>query len=320
MTSELGDLVDLLDFSWLRLRDRLSGLSDDEYVWEPVPGCYTVRRGADGRWRPDRGYPQPDPAPVATIAWRIWHITNRAGVGQTWPLLTGSWDVSYIEPPPTAAEAVERVRVAHEEWRNVFDSVDRKVLSTPIGELGQLAHDYGGGAYAARTVRALLLHTLDEHVHHSAEIALLRDLYLRLGQTVAFHSPYHEDPLIDACLRGDQDTLRSLLEREPDRVEAALATHPDAVNRAVAVAGPPAIRQLAELGFAVRQVRPVAPVHQAASIDDVEALAALVDLGGDPSEADGIFHSDALGWAKYLGCHRATAWLTEHLTRTGASF
>ena len=27
-----------------RLRQRLEGLSDDEYLWEPVPGCWTVHR------------------------------------------------------------------------------------------------------------------------------------------------------------------------------------------------------------------------------------------------------------------------------------
>ena len=37
------DLVGLSDFTWQRTRSRLNGLSDEEYFWEPMPGCWTVR-------------------------------------------------------------------------------------------------------------------------------------------------------------------------------------------------------------------------------------------------------------------------------------
>ena len=59
------------------LRARVEGLSDDEFFWEPVPGCWTVRRGADGRWAVD--YPEPphpDPAPFTTIGWRLVHVAE----------------------------------------------------------------------------------------------------------------------------------------------------------------------------------------------------------------------------------------------------
>ena len=37
-------LHDQLDFHWQhRLRPRLEGLTDDEYLWEPVPGCWSIR-------------------------------------------------------------------------------------------------------------------------------------------------------------------------------------------------------------------------------------------------------------------------------------
>lgn len=36
-------LADQLDSHWrAQLRPRLDGLSDDEYFWQPVPGCWTV--------------------------------------------------------------------------------------------------------------------------------------------------------------------------------------------------------------------------------------------------------------------------------------
>ena len=65
----------------------LDGLTDDEYLWEPVEGCWSIRPRAEARTAQAAGggdlvadfeYPEPDPAPVTTIAWRIAHI--RVGV------------------------------------------------------------------------------------------------------------------------------------------------------------------------------------------------------------------------------------------------
>jgi hypothetical protein len=33
-----------MDEVYGRLRRRLEGLGDDEYFWEPVPGCWSVHR------------------------------------------------------------------------------------------------------------------------------------------------------------------------------------------------------------------------------------------------------------------------------------
>jgi hypothetical protein len=45
-------LVGQLEFSWdVHLRPRLEGLTDEEYFWEPVEGCWSLRRDAGGRWR-----------------------------------------------------------------------------------------------------------------------------------------------------------------------------------------------------------------------------------------------------------------------------
>jgi hypothetical protein len=68
-----NSLTKAFDYAWDRFLGRLEGLGDAEHFWEPVPGCWSVRRGADGRWAMDGG-PAPEPAPVTTIAWRIGHI------------------------------------------------------------------------------------------------------------------------------------------------------------------------------------------------------------------------------------------------------
>ena len=48
------ELAGLSDYAWQRLLDRFEGLTDEEYLWEPVPGCWTVRPGPEGG--PDLGF------------------------------------------------------------------------------------------------------------------------------------------------------------------------------------------------------------------------------------------------------------------------
>ena len=63
-----------LDYAWNRARPRMDGLTEHEYLWEPVADCWTVRAGTDGSFMPDWGSPEPSPAPFTTIAWRVSHI------------------------------------------------------------------------------------------------------------------------------------------------------------------------------------------------------------------------------------------------------
>ncbi|WP_369131287.1 DinB family protein, partial [Modestobacter roseus] len=62
------------DDAWERLAARVGGLTDEEYLWEPVRSAWSVRPGDTGEWLADGAVPDPDPAPVTTIAWRTWHL------------------------------------------------------------------------------------------------------------------------------------------------------------------------------------------------------------------------------------------------------
>ena len=76
----------LLQLTWHwenQLRPRLSGLTDEEYLWEPVADCWSVRPRAEattpmavggGDWVLDFALPEPKPVPITTIAWRIAHL------------------------------------------------------------------------------------------------------------------------------------------------------------------------------------------------------------------------------------------------------
>ena len=59
----------------------VEGLDDGEYFWEPVTGCWSVRRRGEaergwgtGEWVCEDVWPPPAPLPVTTIAWRLVHL------------------------------------------------------------------------------------------------------------------------------------------------------------------------------------------------------------------------------------------------------
>ena len=62
------------DLTWALFEYHLDRLEPEDFLWEPGPYCWTVRRSADGTWVPDWAETEPDPVPVPTIAWVSWHI------------------------------------------------------------------------------------------------------------------------------------------------------------------------------------------------------------------------------------------------------
>jgi hypothetical protein len=78
------ELLEQLTWHWTnQLRPRLDGLTDEEYLWEPVPGAWNVRPRGQARTEQFGGsgdvvvefaYPEPTPAPLTTIAWRLAHV------------------------------------------------------------------------------------------------------------------------------------------------------------------------------------------------------------------------------------------------------
>lgn len=165
-------VIEALDFVCSRISDRVEGLTVDEYLWEPAADGWSVRQRDDGGWEVDRPAGEPSPAPVTTIAWRLWHIGSQCLAGFTarglgpWPL-----EVSGREWYGDPGEALAAVAQA---WRAFRAGLVR------LGEDGmwrELGPDWG--PYATDTWAHLALHVMDELAHHGAEVALLRDLYLR---------------------------------------------------------------------------------------------------------------------------------------------
>lgn len=224
-TDRLGVLLDQFDKARETAQVRLTGLSDEEYLWEPVPGCWSVRRRAEavtprafgpGEWVLDQGAPdipaseyaevarqaaggmtvakiaddwsvstgrveqvlahpgapEPDEAPVTTIAWRLGHLHF---------CFAGPWEWTFgerrrepkllVDFTPSAALALERFWEAIDRWRDSVGSVTEEQLDT----VGFSQYPYGSDPdepYIGVLSGANL-----EFIHHMAEIALLRDLW-----------------------------------------------------------------------------------------------------------------------------------------------
>jgi hypothetical protein len=173
-------LIQQLSFHWEhQARPRLDGLSDDEYFWEPVPGGWSLRPRADARTAMAAGggdlvadfeFPEPVPAPVTTIAWRLGHlIVGIFGARNAAHFAGPAMDYFTVEWPATATAALAQLDDGYHRWTDGVGSLDESRLAEPVGE--------AEGDFAAYPYAALILHINREAIHHLAEVALLRDLY-----------------------------------------------------------------------------------------------------------------------------------------------
>ncbi|WP_091091854.1 DinB family protein [Nonomuraea wenchangensis] len=170
-------LADQLDRHWNKnLRPRLHGLADEEYFWEPVRDCWSIRpRGTSaapmsagsGEWTMDFASPDPVPAPVTTIAWRLAHIiVSCLGYRVGWHF--GGQDVDSRTFPyaGTADEALKQLDDMYGRWNAGVRELSDADLENPPA-VGPERFPMEG----------IVLHVSRELIHHGAEISLLRDLY-----------------------------------------------------------------------------------------------------------------------------------------------
>ncbi|MFF8279156.1 DinB family protein [Streptomyces lateritius] len=195
----LAPLLEQFDFARERLTNRMAGpfvdsgngtdvgvvpMTDEEYLWEPVPGCWSVRRRTDGpgpratlltgtgEWGRDAApAPHPVPPPFTTIAWRLSHLgellalradhTN-GGHALTRDDYTVSGD---------AASAIKAFDTGAGAWREALLTADDAALDT----VGHSTYPHGGDPEDPFLDTVWWVN--QELLHHGAEIALLRDLY-----------------------------------------------------------------------------------------------------------------------------------------------
>jgi hypothetical protein len=167
-------MITTFDYVMDRLFTRLDGLGDDEYRWEPVEGCWSLRQDPEGNWRIEGtigNAASPTPAPFTTIAWRIGHIGVALGGFADRRFGEATLRVEDIDFPKTADAASGFLRDHHRAWLDGLATLDEQAWWKTLGP--------AWGPYADSNNVDLAMHVLDEVVHHGAEVALLRDLYAR---------------------------------------------------------------------------------------------------------------------------------------------
>jgi hypothetical protein len=185
-TDRVGLLLDQLESSVGFTRDRLSGLTDDEHLWEPVPGCWSIRRRGEARgpdaygagdWLIDFDHAHPQPEPFTTIAWRLGHLVAMFSERYEWTF--GSRSI----PPEIATEFTPS---ADKAQAMLWEQADR--FATAVAGMTDEQLDVPGfGQYPYGLDPQLPFVSIvwwmnREFISHAAEISLLRDLYLRRDQ------------------------------------------------------------------------------------------------------------------------------------------
>ena len=279
-----ADLLDQLEFYWnVHFRPRLAGLTDDEYLWEPVDGAWSLRpAGPSGALELDGVQPEPPVPPVTTIAWRAMHV-GRDVLGKRARAFFGGSpagdaadldmydDRHWPEPLPGDAEgALALLDEAYGLWRSGVAALDDEAMLRSLGPRGSL--------YADDSMAKLVLHVNREVMAHGAEICLLRDLYRAYAD--------RRDPVVAAALRGDVAALAvpSGGSVRPTLIAEAAGLHHWDVVRALVAAGAPVDGAL----------------HYAAGSGELDVVKLLVEHGADVAAADDRFHLTPAGWADYF--------------------
>lgn len=282
-----------IDWYWNAIfQPRLVGLTDDEYLWEPVPDCWTVHDIGDGLATYDFNWPPPLVPPVTTIAWRMAHV----GIGclavrtseyfpdlvpEPWPVARHQQPVPF---PATAAGALEFLERWFALWRAGVESLGDDGLWNPIGPR-EAAPDMQLGE--DDPMIGLVFHQHRELMHHGGEINLLRDLYVA-------HQP--ADPMRVAILRGDASFAY-----DDDAVERLRVEEPALVLRASELARPAGVELAVKLGFDINACDGgLTALHHAAAGGNKAMAELLLRLGADRTVCDPTWKMTPAGWARHF--------------------
>lgn len=155
------------------MRSLIDDVGEDDCFWEPTTPCWSVRRretASDGwgrgDWVCEDIWPPPDPVPTTTIAWRMAHLAGWTEVYRSWTFEDQSVGLPQLEVPGSCEGLVEWLLAAQDRFLNAVDSLDDAGI-----EALRPAH-FGPHLPVHRLVSGMAF----EHVHHGAEIGVLRDL------------------------------------------------------------------------------------------------------------------------------------------------
>ena len=156
-----------LDEAYRMILDSVEGLTDEEFWWEPVADAWTVRQGPDGRWSADYAEPDPDPAPLTTIAWRLVHVAECKIMYHEYAFGPGRLTWPDIDSAHSAADAIAQLEEGQALLAADVAALDDDELERPR------ATNWGEDWPTWKIFWTMIHHD----IHHGAEIGALRDLH-----------------------------------------------------------------------------------------------------------------------------------------------
>jgi hypothetical protein len=286
------EFIDLSDKFFARFTERIDGLGDEEYLWEPAPDCWSLVPDRDGKLALKWGLIFDEVAPVTTIAWRYVHIIDLLSedrCARNIGLEPEPENLFENGVPGTAASARGMLDEAFARWKRYVSATDESKLFEKIGPVA--------GQWADLTRATFILHILDEVIHHGAEIGVLRDLY-RAEQT--------RDADVSALLKGEDigsAALEDVKRRRPDMTLLAAAT-----------ANWDAIPRLLDLGFGVEGRNGRSALHHAAAEGRIDLIERLLEAGADLDAKDPIYQARPVEWAQYFDRSEAVDFLRGYVS------
>jgi hypothetical protein len=156
---------------WTGFRPSLRGLTDDEYLWQPTPGCPTIHRQQDGTYRVDHQFPIEGAASIAQrLGWaaQTIHVATNQHFGDKSITREHVGNVS-----GTAPEGVAFLSDAVSGWGDGLAACEPSFLLEHSENLSPGAID---GQFPFIAVVMFYFELL---VQSCAHVSMTRDLYLK---------------------------------------------------------------------------------------------------------------------------------------------
>lgn len=171
--TELGRLQKLIDQAFTAASWHVRDLTDDEFFDEPATPCWGVWRRDEaprgdvlgtGEWVVDTH--GPDAPLVPTIGWRLLHLAVWTDIYRNWTFGVTRPRAEEFDYPGSATDAVAWLERAQSAFAKEVHSLDASLVD-------DLRPTHDG---TRRAVGDVVWDIAVEHLHHGAEIGLLRDL------------------------------------------------------------------------------------------------------------------------------------------------
>ena len=163
------------DYIYGVLLERLAGLTDEEFVWEPAPTVLTVRPTPDGPRTDAEGLPPTgEGAPPRTIAWLAGHLGSGMKLRADYLVGSHSLEAADLTWPLSAADGIAFMKDGLTAWRDGLGQMSNEDLDT----VGRSAFPHG--LDPELPLIEIVWWVNKDFVFHAGEIWLLRDLYAGL--------------------------------------------------------------------------------------------------------------------------------------------